>query len=133
MASTTATSKLSGRVAAIHLGHNNNTGGGGGVSNGNGSSITSGGSVSSDSSVTFDGLPKTFISAMRTLFDIMADKRTGHVRFADIEKRWQEGSDGMPLGVIDSLRKWCCFLFSSHHTFTLVNIVILLNFSFYFT
>lgn len=132
MASTTASSKSNGRIAAtMHLGHmSTNVGGvnGNGVNstglvsmsigstmnsgignttsnNNNNNGSISGGSVSSDSSFTFDGLPKSFIAAMRTLFDIMADKRTGHVRFADIEQRWQEGSDGMPLGVIDSLRK----------------------------
>lgn len=52
-----------------------------------------------------DGLPKSFINAMRTLFDIMADPRTGFVRFSDIEQRWQEESQGMPLGVVESLRK----------------------------
>jgi hypothetical protein len=29
-----------------------------------------------------DGLPKQFVVAMRTLFDIMDDKQTGFVRFA---------------------------------------------------
>uniref|UniRef100_A0A336MYE5 CSON009916 protein n=1 Tax=Culicoides sonorensis TaxID=179676 RepID=A0A336MYE5_CULSO len=62
-------------------------------------------SLSSNNS-DIDGLPKSFINAMRTLFDIMADPRTGFVRFSDIEQRWQEGSSrGMPLGVIESLRK----------------------------
>lgn len=51
-------------------------------------------------------LPKTFIVAMRTLFDIMADESTGYVRFTDIEQRWREGSAGLPRGVIDSLRKF---------------------------
>lgn len=61
-------------------------------------------SLSSNNS-DIDGLPKSFINAMRTLFDIMADPRTGFVRFSDIEQRWQEESQGMPLGVIESLRK----------------------------
>lgn len=57
-------------------------------------------------SSTLDGLPKQFVSAMRTLFDIMDDKRSGHVNFADIENRWQDdGSKGLPKGVIESLRK----------------------------
>lgn len=30
---------------------------------------------------SLDGLPKQFVLAMRTLFDIMDDKRTGFVRF----------------------------------------------------
>ncbi|XP_060519797.1 suppressor APC domain-containing protein 2 [Cylas formicarius] len=57
-------------------------------------------------SSTLDGLPKQFVAAMRTLFDIMDDKRTGFVNFADIEARWQDdGSKGLPKGVLDSLRK----------------------------
>ncbi|CAG9864770.1 unnamed protein product [Phyllotreta striolata] len=52
---------------------------------------------------TLDGLPKRFVDAMRTLFDIMDDKRTGFVRLADIEQRWR--ADNAPKGVIDSLRK----------------------------
>lgn len=53
-----------------------------------------------------DNLPKQFVSAMRTLFDIMDDKRTGFVRLSDIEHRWQDdGAKGLPHGVIDSLRK----------------------------
>lgn len=57
-------------------------------------------------SSTIDSLPKQFVAAMRTLFDIMDDKRTGLVDFADIERRWQDdGSKGLPKGVIESLRK----------------------------
>ncbi|KAF5282871.1 hypothetical protein FQR65_LT14195 [Abscondita terminalis] len=57
-------------------------------------------------SSTLDSLPKQFVSAMRTLFDIMDDKKTGYVKFADIENRWQDdGSKGLPKGVIESLRK----------------------------
>lgn len=29
-----------------------------------------------------DGLPKPFVNAMRTLFDIMDDQRTGYVKFS---------------------------------------------------
>lgn len=58
------------------------------------------------SSNTLEGLPKQFITAMRTLFDIMDDKHTGYVDIADIENRWQEDdAKGLPKGVIDSLRK----------------------------
>ncbi|KAF4520426.1 hypothetical protein B566_EDAN003997 [Ephemera danica] len=53
-----------------------------------------------------DGLPKQFVMAMRTLFDIMDDKRTGFVRFTEIERRWRDdGTKGLPKGVIESLRK----------------------------
>lgn len=54
---------------------------------------------------SLDGLPKQFITAMRTLFDIMDDKRTGFVNFADIENRWHEDTKGLPKGVVESLRK----------------------------
>lgn len=53
-----------------------------------------------------DGLPKHFVTAMRTLFDIMDDKNTGFVKFSDIEGRWQDdGTQGLPKGVLDSLKK----------------------------
>lgn len=57
-------------------------------------------------STTIDSLPKQFVAAMRTLFDIMDDKRNGFVNFADIEHRWQDdGTKGLPKGVIESLQK----------------------------
>jgi hypothetical protein len=37
-------------------------------------------------SATLDGLPKQFVVAMRTLFDIMDDKRTGYVKFSGNQK-----------------------------------------------
>uniref|UniRef100_T1IY66 EF-hand domain-containing protein n=1 Tax=Strigamia maritima TaxID=126957 RepID=T1IY66_STRMM len=53
-----------------------------------------------------DDLPKQFVAAMRTLFDIMDDKKTGYVKFSDIHNRWQEDNiKGLPKGVIESLRK----------------------------
>ncbi|KAK7066160.1 Adenomatous polyposis coli tumor suppressor protein [Halocaridina rubra] len=53
-----------------------------------------------------DGLPKSFVNAMRTLFDIMDDQRTGYVKFSEIERRWQDdGAQGLPRGVLGSLRK----------------------------
>lgn len=59
------------------------------------------------STSTLDGLPKQFVTAMRTLFDIMDDKHTGFVNFSDIENRWQDdnSSKNLPKGVIESLRK----------------------------
>lgn len=57
-------------------------------------------------STTVDSLPKQFVQAMRTLWDIMDDKRTGFVDFQDIENRWQDdGTKGLPKGVIESLQK----------------------------
>ncbi|XP_013102401.2 suppressor APC domain-containing protein 2 isoform X2 [Stomoxys calcitrans] len=53
-----------------------------------------------------DALPKAFVQSMKTLFDILDDQRTGYVKFVDIEKGWQDdGSKGLPRGVIESLRK----------------------------
>jgi hypothetical protein len=37
-------------------------------------------------STTLDGLPKQFVVAMRTLFDIMDDKRMGYVKFSGNQK-----------------------------------------------
>lgn len=55
---------------------------------------------------TLDGFPKDFIAAMRKLFDIMDDKKTGYVNLSDIENRWHDdGAKGLPKGVIESLRK----------------------------
>ncbi|KAG8233160.1 hypothetical protein J437_LFUL014112 [Ladona fulva] len=52
------------------------------------------------------GLPAQFVTAMRTLFDIMDDKNTGYVQFSDIEHRWRDdGTKGLPKGVIESLKK----------------------------
>ncbi|XP_043463167.1 suppressor APC domain-containing protein 2 isoform X1 [Leptopilina heterotoma] len=53
-----------------------------------------------------DGLPKSFISAMKTLFDIMDDQNTGFIKFSDIKERWQDdGAQGLPKGVLESLKK----------------------------
>ncbi|XP_011499126.1 PREDICTED: suppressor APC domain-containing protein 2 isoform X2 [Ceratosolen solmsi marchali] len=55
---------------------------------------------------SIDGLPKHFVSAMRTLFDIMDDQKTGYVNYSDIEVRWRDdGSSGLPKGVLDGLKK----------------------------
>ncbi|XP_043285836.1 suppressor APC domain-containing protein 2 isoform X2 [Venturia canescens] len=53
-----------------------------------------------------DPLPKSFVSAMRTLFRIMDDQNTGYVKYSDIEERWQDdGTQGLPKGVLESLKK----------------------------
>ncbi|KAM3959087.1 suppressor APC domain-containing protein 2 [Aphomia sociella] len=53
-----------------------------------------------------DSLPKQFVLAMRTLFDIMDDKHTGYVKLTDIENRWRDDrTKGLPRGVIESLQK----------------------------
>lgn len=78
---------------------NGGSGGGGGGVNGNSS-------LNHSTSGALDSLPKQFVSSMKTLFDIMDDQRTGFVKLSDIEKGWQDdGSKGLPYGVIDSLRK----------------------------
>lgn len=58
------------------------------------------------SSRNMESLPKQFVSAMRTLFDIMDDKHTGYVKLTDIENRWRDDrTRGLPRGVIESLQK----------------------------
>ncbi|XP_063359086.1 suppressor APC domain-containing protein 2 [Cydia amplana] len=53
-----------------------------------------------------ESLPKQFVSAMQTLFDIMDDKHTGYVKVTDIENRWRDDrTKGLPRGVIESLQK----------------------------
>lgn len=53
-----------------------------------------------------DSLPKQFVNAMRTLFEIMDDDHSGFVKLTDIENRWQDdGTKSMPQGFIESLRK----------------------------
>ncbi|RZF32372.1 hypothetical protein LSTR_LSTR001836 [Laodelphax striatellus] len=55
---------------------------------------------------SLEGLPKQFVHAMRTLFDIMDDKGYGFVEFREIQNRWQDdGTKGLPKGVIESLGK----------------------------
>lgn len=62
--------------------------------------------INSQKPSTVDSLPKQFVLAMRTLFDIMDDKKTGFVRLVDIENRWQDdGSQALPRGVTEALRK----------------------------
>lgn len=57
---------------------------------------------------SLDELPKRFVSAMKTLFDIMDDQKTGCINIRDIEARWSCGRDtsvALPNDVIDCLRK----------------------------
>ena len=60
-------------------------------------------------SAAFEGLPPKFVDALRTLFDILDDQKTGFVKFKDIESRWKDEdtsvSSGLPVGVVDSLAK----------------------------
>ncbi|KAJ0181757.1 hypothetical protein K1T71_002479 [Dendrolimus kikuchii] len=62
--------------------------------------------MTQDIAGTMESLPKQFVSAMRTLFDIMDDKHTGYVKLTDIENRWRDDrTKGLPRGVIESLQK----------------------------
>nr|CAG4651112.1 EOG090X08VB [Simocephalus serrulatus]SVE94335.1 EOG090X08VB [Simocephalus serrulatus] len=57
-------------------------------------------------SAALDGLPKQFVTAMKTLFEIMDDRNSGYVKLIDLENFWsEEGLAGLPKGVIESLRK----------------------------
>nr|CAG4640994.1 EOG090X08VB [Eulimnadia texana] len=57
-------------------------------------------------SSALEGLPKQFVTAMKTLFEIMDDKKTGFVRLTDLETFWsEEGYANLPRGVVESLRK----------------------------
>ena len=55
-----------------------------------------------------EGLPTKFVTAMRTLFDVLDDNKTGCVSLADIELWWrrdrEEQGNTVPNGVIESLR-----------------------------
>jgi len=70
----------------------------------------SGGVGQQGQSRALEGLPPKFVAAMRTLFDVLDDDKTGCVALTQIEQWWekerQEGSSGgVPTGVIESLRK----------------------------
>ncbi|XP_053413170.1 suppressor APC domain-containing protein 2 [Nycticebus coucang] len=53
-----------------------------------------------------DGLPRAFLQSLRTLFDILDDRRRGCVHLREIESRWQ-GADTreLPRGVLEGLRQ----------------------------
>ncbi|XP_077161861.1 suppressor APC domain-containing protein 2 isoform X2 [Paroedura picta] len=55
-----------------------------------------------------DGLPKAFLQSLRTLFDILDDRRRGYVHLREIESRWlQQGPEAreLPRGVLEGLRR----------------------------
>ena len=63
----------------------------------------------SSQSRALEGLPPKFVTAMRTLFDVLDDNKTGTVSLADIEHWWRKDKDEhgggtVPNGVIESLR-----------------------------
>ncbi|XP_047380237.1 suppressor APC domain-containing protein 2 isoform X2 [Sciurus carolinensis] len=53
-----------------------------------------------------EGLPRAFLQSLRTLFDILDDRRRGYVHLREIESRWQ-GTDAreLPRGVLEGLRQ----------------------------
>lgn len=53
-----------------------------------------------------EGLPRAFLQSLRTLFDILDDRRRGYVHLREIESRWQ-GADTreLPCGVLEGLRQ----------------------------
>ncbi|XP_028382136.1 suppressor APC domain-containing protein 2 [Phyllostomus discolor] len=53
-----------------------------------------------------EGLPRAFLQSLRTLFDILDDRRRGYVHLREIESRWQ-GADAreLPCGVLEGLRQ----------------------------
>nr|XP_012639851.2 suppressor APC domain-containing protein 2 [Microcebus murinus] len=53
-----------------------------------------------------EGLPRAFLQSLRTLFDILDDRRRGCVHLREIESRWQ-GADAreLPRGVLEGLRR----------------------------
>ena len=63
----------------------------------------------SSQSRALEGLPPKFVTAMRTLFDVLDDNKSGTVSLADIEHWWRKdrdehGGGTVPNGVIESLR-----------------------------
>ncbi|KAM4876508.1 suppressor APC domain-containing protein 2 [Thomomys bottae] len=53
-----------------------------------------------------EGLPRAFLQSLRTLFDILDDRRRGCVPLREIEARWR-GADAreLPPGVLEGLRR----------------------------
>lgn len=53
-----------------------------------------------------EGLPRVFLQSLRTLFDILDDRRRGYVHLREIESRWR-GAEAreLPAGVLEGLRR----------------------------
>ncbi|NWQ94706.1 SAPC2 protein, partial [Burhinus bistriatus] len=51
-------------------------------------------------------LPRVFLQSLRTLFDILDDRRRGYVHLREIESRWR-GAEAreLPVGVMEGLRR----------------------------
>ncbi|KAM8933406.1 suppressor APC domain-containing protein 2 isoform 2-T2 [Pelodytes ibericus] len=68
--------------------------------------LTGGRSAIGEPMSSTQGLPRAFLHSLRTLFDILDDRRRGSVHIQEIEGRWQ-GADTqeMPPGVLQCLRQ----------------------------
>uniref|UniRef100_A0A8D0H816 Suppressor APC domain containing 2 n=1 Tax=Sphenodon punctatus TaxID=8508 RepID=A0A8D0H816_SPHPU len=64
-------------------------------------------SLSGHRAYSTEGLPKAFLQSLRTLFDILDDRRRGYVHLREIESRWQQGGEAgeLPRGVLEGLRQ----------------------------
>uniref|UniRef100_A0A8C9UEM6 Suppressor APC domain containing 2 n=1 Tax=Serinus canaria TaxID=9135 RepID=A0A8C9UEM6_SERCA len=52
------------------------------------------------------GLPRVFLQSLRTLFDILDDRRRGYVHLREIESRWRGAeAQELPAGVMEGLRQ----------------------------
>ncbi|NXQ92411.1 SAPC2 protein, partial [Nyctibius grandis] len=53
-----------------------------------------------------EGLPRVFLQSLRTLFDILDDRRRGYVHLREIESRWRGAeAQELPAGVMEGLRR----------------------------
>ncbi|XP_072792908.1 suppressor APC domain-containing protein 2 [Taeniopygia guttata] len=53
-----------------------------------------------------EGLPRVFLQSLRTLFDILDDRRRGYVHLQEIESRWRGAeAQELPAGVMEGLRQ----------------------------
>ncbi|NXK69357.1 SAPC2 protein, partial [Sylvietta virens] len=53
-----------------------------------------------------EGLPRVFLQSLRTLFDILDDRRRGYVHLREIESRWRGAeTQELPAGVMEGLRQ----------------------------
>ncbi|NWZ04649.1 SAPC2 protein, partial [Agelaius phoeniceus] len=53
-----------------------------------------------------EGLPRVFLQSLRTLFDILDDRRRGYVHLREIESRWRGAeAQELPAGVMEGLRQ----------------------------
>ncbi|XP_067929850.1 suppressor APC domain-containing protein 2-like isoform X2 [Watersipora subatra] len=55
--------------------------------------------------MTYESLPKQFLSSVRVLFDVLDSKKQGYVDFNAIEAKWnKENTCDLPVDVLDCLR-----------------------------